>query len=259
MSCPRKTDEDTNIELPPIRTPGPLKIWDVIDGFKKVGDKSIPVKIVLQELPEDRIEDALDYMLTYFVVDEPCCRSLNVSEDPVVCQDFRNIWKIIMKQCLSTVALVENAEGGKPEIAGLNVLGVEIKDDERKVDNYKIKSPLTERIIATIMKLCKDAKIYEYYDTDRYMYAFGLSVHPSYRGHALGGHILNTRLQIGKEYKIPVTSTAFTSEISQKLAARCGFEVRLEKDYKQIVDNEGKEIFPNIKFKTFKVMARRLY
>lgn len=259
MSCPRTIHEDKKIELTPIRTPGPIKIWKVIDGFKKVKDKSIPVKIVLQELPEDRFDDALDHMLTYFIVDEPCCKSLKVTEDPVVYEDFRNIWTIIMKQGITIVAFGENGEDGKPEIAGLNVVGVEVKDDDRKIDNYKIKSPLTEKLISTIIKFCKEAKIYEYYNVDRYMYAFGLSVHPSYRGHALGADILNTRLQIGREYNIPVTSTAFTSAISQKLAARCGFEVRFEKDYDKILDDEGKEIFPNIQFKTFKVMARRLY
>ncbi|KAK2581577.1 hypothetical protein KPH14_002086 [Odynerus spinipes] len=259
MSCPTKNDDETNVELPPIRTPGPIKIWNTIDGFKKVGDKSIPVKIMLQEIPEDRYDDAIDHMVTYFLVDEPCCSALKVIGDPLFLRDLRNVWKIILKQGLSVGAFVENPDGGKPEIAGLNVIGVEVKDDHRKVENYKITSLLAQKLIYTVMDLCKEAHIYEFYNTDRYMYALGLSVHPSYRGHALGGHILNTRLQIGREYNIPVTSTAFTSAISQKLAARCGFEVRFEKDYDQILDKEGKEVFPNIKFKTFKVMARRLY
>lgn len=140
-------------------------------------------------------------------------------------------------------------------------------------------------LIDSVMKLSKEAKVYEHYNTDGYMFAFGLSVDPSYRGFKLGGHILNVRWgnihiflyrrfcpekrkiiiflplreQIGREYKIGVTSTMFTSAISQKLAARCGFEVLLAKDYDQILDEEGKEIFPGIKFKTFKVMGRRLY
>lgn len=245
--------------MPPVRPPGPIKIWNVIDGFKNVGDKSIPVKISIQELPEDLYEEALDHMITYFVADEPCCTSLKGTEDPVFLQDFRHIWRIIMSQGICVAALAENRDSGKQEIAGLNMTAVEIKGDKRKVDNYKLKSPLAEKLITTVVELCKEAKVYEYYNTDRYMYAFGLSVHPSYRGHRLGAHILNARLKIGQEYKIPVTSTAFTSEISQKLAARCGYEVRFERDYDKILDEDGKQTFPNIKFKTFKVMARRLY
>lgn len=142
-----------------------------------------------------------------------------------------------------------------------------------------------KRLIDPLMKLWKEAKVYEHYNTDRYMFAFGLSVNPSYRGHKLGAHILSVRWgniyivlyrrfcpekpkiiiflplreQIGREYKIGVTATIFSGPLSQKSAARCGFEDLLAVDYDQILDEDGKEIFPGIKFKTFKVMGRRLY
>lgn len=56
-----------------------------------------------------------------------------------------------------------------------------------------------------------------------------------------------------------MTATIFSGPLSQKSAARCGFEDLLAVDYDQILDEDGKEIFPGIKFKTFKVMGRRLY
>ncbi|XP_046828190.1 uncharacterized protein LOC124428301 [Vespa crabro] len=261
----RATDESEKninmkeIKLPSIRPPGPIKIWKTIDVFKTIDGESKPVKIVLQEIPEDRYEDILDYMVTYFVIDEPCCVSLNLKEDPVAVQELRNIWTIILNQGLSVGAFLVDPKGGKPEIVGTNIIGYEIKDDNRKLDNYKIQECLAKDLIDPVMKLCKDAKIYEHYNTDRYMFAFGLSVHPSYRGHKLGAQILSVREQIGREYNIGVTATIFSSTISQKSAARCGFEVLLAKDYDQILNEEGKEIFPGIKFKTFKVMGRRLY
>lgn len=61
------------IKLPSIRPPGPIKIWKTVDGFKTIGGESKPVKIVLQEIPEDRYEDIVDYLTTYFIPDEPCC------------------------------------------------------------------------------------------------------------------------------------------------------------------------------------------
>ncbi|XP_043488747.1 uncharacterized protein LOC122515447 [Polistes fuscatus] len=258
----KKNKESVDLEkikLPPIRTPGPIKIWKTIDGFRTVGDESNPVKIILQEIPEDRYEDFLDHMCTYFIVDEPCCSCLKLMEDSSAVQEFRDVWTIILKQGLSIGAFVENPKGGKPEIAGANIIGVEIKDDERKVDKYPLESLLAKKVIEPVISLCKEAKIYEHFNTDRYMYAFGLSVHPFYRGHNLGAHILSAREQIGRAYNVPVTSTAFTSTISQKSATRCGYEVLLSRDYDQILDEDGNENFPNIKFKTFKVMGRRLY
>ena len=44
-----------------------------------------------------------------------------------------------------------------------------------------------------IIDLAKRSNVYEKYGVDRYLNAMGLSVHPSYRGAALGGHILNAR------------------------------------------------------------------
>lgn len=51
----------------------------------------------------------------------------------------------------------------------------------------------------------------------------------------------------------------FTSPISQKLAARCGFETLLEKDYVDIVDEKGNQVLPDIKVKSLKVMSKKLF
>ncbi|XP_011705945.1 PREDICTED: uncharacterized protein LOC105461160 [Wasmannia auropunctata] len=98
---------------------------------------------------------------------------------------------------------------------------------------------------------------YEYYGIDKYLYAFGLSVNPVYRGYGLGKDILKTRDLLGPKYGIPVTSTVFTSIISQKIAADVGFEELFTKKYADFVDENGKEYFPGIKSKELKVMAKK--
>lgn len=65
-------------------------------------------------------------------------------------------------------------------------------------------------------------------------------------------------MEAGREYDIPVTVTAFTSPISQKLAERCGFETLIEKNYDQFVDKKGNLMFPGIESKSMKVMGKRL-
>lgn len=42
----------------------------------------------------------------------------------------------------------------------------------------------------------KAGNVYETYGVDKYISALGLSVDPSYRGAALGGHLLNARYAI---------------------------------------------------------------
>lgn len=153
-----------------------------------------------------------------------------------------------------------------------------------------------------MLDLNKEVNVFEKYGIDKYMTAFGLSVNPSYRGAALGGHLLNARynsltilfndfqyfsvyflahcfliqstskffyilfikfkflfrVNIGREYNIPVTITAFTSPISQKLAERCGFETLIEKNYDEYVDEKGNLQFPGITAKSMKLMGKRL-
>lgn len=66
------------------------------------------------------------------------------------------------------------------------------------------------------------------------------------------------RVNIGREYNIPVTVTAFTSPISQKLAERCGFETLIEKKYDEYVDEKGNLQFSGITVKSIKLMGKRL-
>jgi len=63
---------------------------------------------------------------------------------------------------------------------------------------------------------------------------------------------------IGPMYGVSATSTAFTSIISQKSAAGAGFEVFLTKNFTDLVDKNGKECYPGINSKLFKIMGKRL-
>ncbi|CAL7952322.1 unnamed protein product [Xylocopa violacea] len=239
----------------PIKPPGQTKVWKVIEI--KVPKSATPIKFSIQEVPEDRYEEIVEYMCKYFIVDEPICKSFNGINDPEFVEDFRQFWKEFIKHGLTVAAFVENPNGGKPIIAAVNMLALSLKEDDMELD--ALKTEKGQRLMTVLVNLSKEANIYEKYGVDRYMSAFGLSVHPFYRGAALGAHLLNARTDIGREYKISVTSTAFTSPISQKLAARCGFETVAEKNFNEFVDEDGNEILPGIESKCLKIMAKKLY
>ena len=239
----------------PLKPPGQAKVWKVVECAKK-GSKEAPIKFSIQEIPEDRYQDVIDHMCNYFIADEPICNCMNGKDDPEYVDTFKVLWEEFLQQGLSVGAFVEDPNGGKPILAGCNVLGLTFEGE--KIDYDSLKSKRGRRVMKVITDFTKRSNVYEKYGVDRYLTAIGLSVHPSYRGAALGAHILNARENIGREYNILVTSTVFTSPISQKLAERCGHELLLAVDYDDIVDGEGKKIFPGIQVKTMKVMARRL-
>lgn len=230
----------------------PPKIWKSIEKVTKDGKT---IKFTIQEIPEDRYENAIQHMCTYFLVDEPICHCLNAKDDSTLVQDMNVIWRLLLVQGISIAAFVDNPNGGKPIIAGMNILGVGFKDHKDSISKYQCKSQKGNMII----RKCDTTIVYDYYGIDKYLYALGLSVDPVYRGYGLGRDILKIRDLIGREYNIPATATVFSSIISQKSARGAGFEVLMAKDYIDMVDENGKQYFPGIKFKTFEILGKRLF
>ncbi|XP_014479685.1 PREDICTED: uncharacterized protein LOC106746984 [Dinoponera quadriceps] len=236
-----------------IRPPGPPKIWEVVE---KIGRDGRPIKFTIQEIPEDRSEDAIDHMCQYFMVDEPTCACFNAVNSPIFVKECREFWRNILDQGIAVAAFVDNPNGNKSIIAGLNMLCVEYKDE--KID---IQLQSNFRFIFNAMKkLNKSLRLFERYNVDKYMFAVGLSVATAYRGYGLGADILKVRDKIGQEYDIEMTSTAFTSPFAAKAAERVGFEILLKTKFADFVDENGKECFPGIQkySDTLVIMAKRI-
>ena len=70
--------------------------------------------------------------------------------------------------------------------------------------------------------------IFESYKVDKYMYAYGLSVHKNYRGRGIATKILEARINLGRAIGVEITSTLFTTIASQVPADKVGFEVNVE-------------------------------
>ncbi|XP_071581380.1 uncharacterized protein [Temnothorax nylanderi] len=239
--------------MPRVKPSGqPPKVWKVIEKTDKDGK---PMKFTIQEIPEDRYEDAVQHMCTYFLADEPMCKCLNAKNDPSIVQDERMIVRKLLAEGISIAAFIDNPNGGKPIIAGMNVLGIDNKNE--KDYNYEFKSENfknTSGIVANATKVAYE----RYHGIDKFLYAVGLSVDPAYRGYGLGKDILKIRDLIGPMYGVPVTSQVFSSIFSQRPAAEAGFEEFSKTNFSNLVDKNGKEYFPGISSKEFKVMGKRL-
>lgn len=240
-------------KLPCVKPLGqPPKIWKSIEKVNKDGKT---IKFTIQEIPEDRYEDAIQHMCTYFLADEPICQCLKGKDDPEFLQDMHAIWHLLLVQGISVAAFVDNPNGGKPIIAGMNALGIGFKDHKDDISKYQFKSQKCSMVVI----MCDTKIAYDYYGTDKYIYGVGLSVDPVYRGYGLGKDLLKIRDLIGQEYNIPVTVTVFTSIISQKSARGAGFELLTAKNFVDVVDENGKQSFPGIKSEKFEILGKRLF
>lgn len=62
------------------------------------------------------------------------------------------------------------------------------------------------------------------YDVDKYLDSDGLVVLPAYRGLGISTKLLKARKGICKKYDIHVSSSTFSSDVSNKAAISAGFQ-----------------------------------
>ncbi|XP_024867002.1 uncharacterized protein LOC112451574 isoform X2 [Temnothorax curvispinosus] len=125
-------------KMPRIRPSNqPPKVWKLVEKTDKNGK---PMKFTIQEIPEDRYEDAVQHMCTYFLADEPTCHCLNAKDDPVFVRDASTIWRLLLAEGISIAAFTDNPNGGKPIIAGMNALGIGSKSEKDSISGYEVSS-----------------------------------------------------------------------------------------------------------------------
>lgn len=87
----------------------------------------------VQDLPEDRFEDAIRHMSEHFARDEQLNKAKGLDQDVIGMEEAVQLWKIMLPERLSLVCFRE----GSDAIVGVNILGVASKydKDELKVRN----------------------------------------------------------------------------------------------------------------------------
>ena len=106
------------------------KIWRKCSGLKKMDNGEVP-NFTIQDIPEDRHEEIVDFMTTHFCRDETTCISVGLLEDPVSTLELQNVWRDSLKQNMALVAFLDNEEDEhRPRIAGCNITCVTTKDQK---------------------------------------------------------------------------------------------------------------------------------
>ncbi|XP_015607945.1 uncharacterized protein LOC107273866 isoform X2 [Cephus cinctus] len=256
-----ESERSDNFSLSWKRPPGPPKVWKRIESATesriKTKDEK-PLKFTVEEVPVERVEDAVDLMANYFIPDEVICNSLKIKDDPLAVQDCRDLWRLALRQGISVAVFLEDSSVELREIAAVNVIFVMTPEDEKKLKNYKLKSKRTKPVLEYVFSVTDKINVMKHYGVDKFMAGFGMTVNPRFRGHSLGGYLLGSRNEIGREYNLRATETSFTGPASQTLALRSGFEILWQKKYSELYDENGKPLFPDVKIEYCTMMGKRL-
>lgn len=112
--------------MPKFVRPASLKFPQIYGTFKaKDKDSDAEVEYLIQDLPEDYFEEALNLLVNVFLPDEALYSTRGVSADADAIKEVREFWrgKLSMKTSLACFK-----EGSK-DLAGLYVLAVYSKGD----------------------------------------------------------------------------------------------------------------------------------
>ncbi|XP_055586150.1 uncharacterized protein LOC129738859 [Uranotaenia lowii] len=194
---------------------------------------------VVQDLPEDLFEAAVQHMTGPFSRDELMNRTLGLGQDKLAMDTVISLWREMVSQRLSLVCFEE----GSSKIVGLNILAVSGKADAA---DEKFPSAIFQTIFDVIGYVCKSANVFDKYGVNEYLSAMGLSVEPEYRGRGIATEILRARVPLCRAVGLRLTSTCFTGPASQHAARKAGFVEDFSVEYGALAEIDKRFVFPGI-------------
>lgn len=168
----------------------------------------------LEIIPEERYSEVIDIMANHFVPDEPLSAAFGVVWSP----DFEKLVLSDLKKNLSVMAVSDDTN----EIMGIRVCGLRTKTDSTSLDHME-DEPL--RSLFTFLAH-KDGEIdfFNKFDVSEQFHFLSLAVHAKYRRRGLGSILLGTCVALAKELGFKVIKGEGTSNFSQRIYEKYGFE-----------------------------------
>lgn len=240
----------------PFKRPEHIEFPHTYYTFKvKSRDSGEIIEFRVQDLPDDKFEEALEMLKTHFLPDESFCSAKGVDKDPNSTKIICDIWKKLMKAHLS-IACFRN--DGSDNLIAVNCLTVLSKDDPEENEDYQDEK--IKEVFDALKYTSNLADIYGKYKIDRYLGAYGLCVNRAYRGMGIATEMLKARVPYMKEMSLKITGTAFTAIGSQVAARKAGFEDYFGISYEDLKENNPRFDFVNnsTKTKELKLMALKV-
>uniref|UniRef100_A0A2A4JP93 N-acetyltransferase domain-containing protein n=1 Tax=Heliothis virescens TaxID=7102 RepID=A0A2A4JP93_HELVI len=218
--------------------------------WKRFSTSKGPLRI--QDLTVDLHEAAIDLLTKHFMKDEPPCKYIGIQNYPSAVKELQNLWRTPLKENLSLVCLEDN-DDQPPRIVGVNVLTVVCKDD--KEEPFQTDDKIWAQLFGAVDLVSKSVDIFQRYQVNKYLTAYGLVVDPAWRGCGVGKELLLARFPLCKALGIKVTATVFTAGASQAVAKKAGFVDLYEITYEELAKKGF--VFPGVEkdTKSSKLMA----
>lgn len=188
------------------------------------------VEYIVQDLPEERFDDAVHVMSTKFLADAPMAKLRNGANDPIYIQDSVRIWRVILQQRMTHVCF----KSGSSEIVGINFNYVSTREDASLLDEITSEAFLQNLKVWSILYNYGNFDVFEKYGVDEYLSSFGMHVPKEYAGRKIGENLLTASKFLAKPCDLKLRHAFFTSNISNKIADNLGYKTDVELSFKEI-------------------------
>ncbi|XP_045771528.1 uncharacterized protein LOC123871658 [Maniola jurtina] len=186
------------------------------------------VKLRIQDLPLDRIDDATEFLLNNYMKEESFQVAAGIPKnEEAILENLKIKRSMLERPNISSVMCCLDDQDTVGEIIGLSIMGLDKNSEKLKniVRGMEFKTKEIKNLfhILLVLEEYVGDKSFETYYGDR-----GLSVHPDYRGLGLANEFVRVRKLICIEHKVPMACAWMTAIESQKAAAKNNWKTLTE-------------------------------
>lgn len=103
----------------------------------------------------------------------------------------------------------------------LNITSKSLNDSSNPLQIFQSKT--IQDVVKTHLYMTEQFDVFQRYNVDRYLTAYGLALNHRYRGRGIATEILKARVPICRAFDVRLSATNFTAVASQKAAEKAGF------------------------------------
>ncbi|KOX73397.1 hypothetical protein WN51_14443 [Melipona quadrifasciata] len=201
-----------------------------------------------ESLTNDTLEGALDVIRKSFFIYENVCKGVDLLSEPGASKELEELCLETAKDGVSVVAVDVNSR----EVIGVAFNKIQLLNSSSKKSAFEIfsencKYKSSKALVDFMINMDTRINLFKHYNTDCIFEIMFLSTLPNYQKRKIGELLISTSIEVAKQLKkrnivkIPViinddnkihnlealpnlVSALMTSNYSQKIAVKCGFE-----------------------------------
>ena len=176
----------------------------------------------LAVITQEHYDATYDIMGNHFTPDSPLCKAFGVTWNKC----FEDFTSDLLKQNLSICVISEETD----EVIGVHIISV-MKRSDPTVDISLVQDEPIREVLVFLQQKDEEINFFDRYGVDEYIHLEMLAVHKDFRQKGYGGLLVQAAVALCRELGFEVITSEGTSNFSQKIFEKNGFEILAKLPY----------------------------